>query len=218
MGFWAAWLPFAIPQRWPFCWWIALAVDHYSRRAMGVAVFVRPPSSAAVRFFLERVIREAGVMPKYLISDHGRQFTAKAFARWCRRHGIRQRFGAIGKYGSLAVVERFIRTMKAEATRQILVPYRLADFQRELSLFVGWYNAERPHMFLTARTPDEVYFGRRPASRAPRFEPQSRWPRSSPCARPQALVRGRPGVTLQLSVDHRAGRKHLPFIQLRRVA
>ena len=218
MGFWTAWLPFALPQCWPFCWWIAVVVDHYSRRAIGVAAFERQPSSAAVRVFLDRAFRDVGAMPKYLITDHGKQFAAKAFARWCRRHGIRQRFGAIGKYGSLAVVERFIRTIKSECTRQILVPYRLPDIQRELTFFTSWYNAERPHGFLEARTPDEVYLRRRPACRAPRFEPRARWPRRSRCAGPQALVRGRPGVTVELTLSHRAGRKHLPVVALRRVA
>jgi hypothetical protein len=28
-GFWVPWLPFALPQRWPFCWWLALVVDHF---------------------------------------------------------------------------------------------------------------------------------------------------------------------------------------------
>ncbi len=37
-GFWAPWLPLTLPQCWPFCWWLAVAVDHYSRRAMGFAV------------------------------------------------------------------------------------------------------------------------------------------------------------------------------------
>ena len=34
-GFWISWFPFALPQRWPFCWWVAAVVDHFSRRAMG---------------------------------------------------------------------------------------------------------------------------------------------------------------------------------------
>jgi transposase len=34
-GFWAAWTPFALPQVWPWCWWIACVVDHYSRRVTG---------------------------------------------------------------------------------------------------------------------------------------------------------------------------------------
>jgi hypothetical protein len=37
-GFWAAWLPFTLPQRWPFWWWVAIVIDHFSRRVMGLAV------------------------------------------------------------------------------------------------------------------------------------------------------------------------------------
>ena len=29
-GFWVPWLPFAKLQRWPFAWWVAVAVDHAS--------------------------------------------------------------------------------------------------------------------------------------------------------------------------------------------
>ena len=28
-GFWTAWLPFSVPQCWPFCWWVAVVVDHF---------------------------------------------------------------------------------------------------------------------------------------------------------------------------------------------
>jgi transposase InsO family protein len=56
------------------------------------------------------------VRSESLITDHGAQFTVEEFGVWCRRRGIRQRFGAIGKYGSLAVIERFIRSMKNEGT------------------------------------------------------------------------------------------------------
>ncbi len=27
-GYWAPWLPFALPQCWPFCWWVAVIIDH----------------------------------------------------------------------------------------------------------------------------------------------------------------------------------------------
>jgi hypothetical protein len=74
----------------------------------------------------------------------------------------------------------------------------LASFQRELDWFVTWYNQDRPHMTLLGKTPDEVYFHRRPASRAPRFEPRVAWPRRSACAAPQTLIKGQPGVRLQI--------------------
>jgi hypothetical protein len=64
------------------------------------------------------------------------------------------------------------------------------------------------------RTPDEVYHGRRPANRSPRFEPRPGWPRGSPCARPQTLIKGQPGVRLELQVTCHNGRQHLPVVTI----
>jgi len=219
LGFWVPWLPFSLPPIWPFCWFVAVVVDHFSRRVMGVAVFTKEPSSKAVCDFLGQAITTAGGAPRHLITDQGVQFTAKDFNRWRQRRGIRHRFGAVGRFGSIAIIERLMRTLKSECTRRLLlVPFRRAAFVRELSLWSGWYNAERPHEALTTRTPDEVYFRRRPACRSPRYEPRARWPRGAPCARPHALIRGRPGVHVDLDVRYSADRKHLPVVAIRKVA
>jgi hypothetical protein len=167
---------------------------------------------------LDRVRRAVGCDPAHLITDQGAQFTADHFRHWCRRRGIRRRCGAVGRYGSIAVVERFIRSMKHECTRVILGPWRSTTLERELGGYVAWFNGDRPHEWLGGRTPDEVYFGGMPAGRKPRFEPRARWPRRSPCARPQALVRGQPGVRLELRLGYRPGRKHLPLVSLKRAA
>ncbi len=195
-----------------------MAVDHFSRRVMGFAVFDQQPTSMAVRTFLGRVIRKAGVAPRHLITDQGKQFRDQAFGRWCRRKGIRQRFGAVGKYGSLAVIERLIRTIKDECTRKMIIPHRRDAFRRALSLFIPWYNGDRPHTWLDGRTPDEVYFGKPAACCAPRFEPRRRWPRGSRCAQPQVEIRGRRGARLELQVSFRVGRQHLPIVELRQAA
>ena len=116
------------------------------------------------------------------------------------------------------MVERFIQTIKVECTRKLLVSLRSKTFRRELSWFTVWYNQHRPHTTLGGRTPDEVYFHQRPANRSPRFEPRARWPRSAPCALPQVLVKGQPGVRIELEVSYQQKRKHLPVATLRRVA
>jgi len=218
-GFWISWWPFAIPQRWPFCWWVAVVVDHFSRRVLGTAHFKKEPTARDMTTFLGRVRRRIKRWPAHLITDHGAQFTAGEFGTWCRRRGIQQRFGAIGKYGSLAVIERLIKSMKNECTRLLpIVPLARTAFGRELDQFTAWYNADRPHSRFGARTPDEIYFGSFPACRRPRFEPRARWPRRSPCAQPHALIRGRPGAVVELIVEHCGGRTHLPVVSLRRVA
>jgi hypothetical protein len=59
IGSWAPWLPFALPQRWPFCWWVAVVIDHYSRRVMGIETFRNNPTAISVSFLtlLWRVIK-----------------------------------------------------------------------------------------------------------------------------------------------------------------
>ena len=218
VGFWVPWLPFALPQVWPFCWWVAVIIDHFSRRVMGTAVFKRPPTSQQVTAFLRRTIRKAHATPKYLICDQGPQFCCDRFKAWCKGHGIRIRFGAVGQHGSIAVVERFIRTLKEDGLSKILISIFQRTFRQQVLCYTAWYNEHRPHTFLNGATPDERYFGRRPANRSPRFEPRVRWPRGSPCATPQTLVKGWPGARLELVVTFEHGQRHLPVVELRRVA
>ncbi len=107
---------------------------------------------------------------------------------------------------------------KNECTRRLLIPYQRDAFRRELALYVDWYNCHRPHDVLGGATPEEIHRDILPACQAPRFEPRSRWPRGSPCARPEADVRGRCGARLELSVSFLANRRHLPIVELRRAA
>ncbi|MCP4246450.1 MAG: DDE-type integrase/transposase/recombinase [bacterium] len=217
-GFWVPWLPFALPQCWPFCSWLVVVIDHYSRRAMGFSIFTKRPTSLGVRTVLGRMMARANATPKYVICDKDSIFWCEGFKRWCRRKRIRPRYGAIGQHGSIAVIERFIRTMKDEATRRILVRQFRSTLARELTHFVAWYNAHRPHAALAGRTPNEVYLRLRPANRRPRIEPRKRWPRNSPCAGPRTLIAGQPGDRFTLEVDFYGGQRHLPIVLLNRAA
>ena len=232
-GMWCSWLPCALPQYWPFCWWLAFVLDHHSRRIMGFAVFLRPPTSSAVRAFLDRVIRQIPPLgrggrggrapgasgPKYLISDKGCQFWPCAgFRRWCQRRNIKPRFGAIGKHGSIAVIERCIRTLKELLPKVARIPYRRGSMRRLMRLLVDWYNEQRPHTTLKGATPNERYFKRFPANRKPRIEPRPNWPRGSPCARPHSLVAGKPGARFNIEIEHIDRQPQLPIIRLRRAA
>ncbi len=159
-GFWSAWLPWALPQRWPFCWWVGVVLDHSSRRVLGMATFPQQPTSIAVCAFLGRTIQKAEATPKHLICDSGRQFRCAGFRRWARGTHIGVRFGAIGQQGSLAVLERFFLTLKNEGTRRLLIPLKREWFTKQLQHFTTWYNVHRPHMTHEGQTPDEVYYNR----------------------------------------------------------
>jgi transposase InsO family protein len=137
-GFWAPWLPFALPQCWPFCWWVAVVVDHHSRRVMGIDIFRNNPTAVSISHFLKRAIQTAGATPKYIICDKGQQFWCSVFKDWCDGNGIKPRFGAVGQHGSIALIERFILSLKNECTRIIVVPLRSDGFDVELTSFANW--------------------------------------------------------------------------------
>jgi hypothetical protein len=136
-GFWSS-ITGALPTIFPFCWWLVVLQDHFSRRIMGFELFRREPTSVAV--------------------------------------------------------------------------------------YVRWFNEHRPHTYLRGRTPNEVYFGRKPANEQPRLEPRLEYPQDAWCASPpaggspQTSVRGRRGVRLALEVSHFEGKRHLPVVALRRAA
>ena len=104
---------------------MACSVDHYSRVALGFAVFKQQPTSSAVRAFLGRTIGRVGNAPRYIVCDRDSIFDCDAFRRWVKRKGIKPpRYGAVGKHGGIAVVERMIKTLKDECTQRMLVPLR----------------------------------------------------------------------------------------------
>ena len=75
-GLCCTWLPLALPQRWPFCYWAAVAIDHFSRRAMGVTAMKEQPTSRQVREFLGRTIAKAKAGPSTSSATAGRSSTA----------------------------------------------------------------------------------------------------------------------------------------------
>ncbi|MCP5071300.1 MAG: transposase, partial [bacterium] len=106
-GFWVPWLPFAFPQAWPFCWWVACVIDQYSRRVMGFAVFAKQPTSNEVRSFLGRAIAKNDASPRYIISDLGSQFDCPGYRAWCERKDIIPRYASKDSIRATAIIERF---------------------------------------------------------------------------------------------------------------
>jgi putative transposase len=217
-GFWAPWIPWALPQVWPLCWWIGVVLDHYSRRVMGFVLFREEPNSEQVRGFLGRTISRVKAKPKYIISDKGGQFWCPGFKAWCKGKGIDPRYCSTGQTAATSVLERFFRSLKEEWLRRISIPLRREAMRKKVALYVGWYGEHRAHQGLYGRTPNEVYDDRCPANEKPRFEPRPRWPRDSLCAFPQAKLRRSAAAKLRLVVTYHGGQKQLPIFELKRAA
>ncbi len=104
----------------------------------------------------------------------------------------------MGKHGSIAVIERFIRSLKDECARRIVIPLNIGEMRTEIYLYAVWYNMCRPHQGLNGLTPNQRYRG---ISRAPPLN-----------------LKEQKDMKLELHVSYLEGRQHLPIVELKQAA
>jgi transposase InsO family protein len=97
--------------------------------------------------------------PTYLITDQEGVFTGSALAELLRRWDVKQRFGAVGKHGSIAVTERVIQTLKHEWLRRVPIIRGTDHLTQLLDDFGEYYNHWRGHMTLGGAPPAIVHRG-----------------------------------------------------------
>ncbi len=209
------WLPLSLATVWPSVWCICAVLDHFTRAPVAWRVFPKEPTAAGVCGVLDDAVERAGRAPRHIVSDKGHQFQSE-YRQWCNRNAVKPRFGALGQHGSIAVLERFWRSLKTECVRRLLVPLARSAMEEALAAYMRWYIEHRPHEALRGATPGEVLRGESPAAGLPPFEPRARHPlaRGDPAAVFRRPVNGR----LELVVAPHDGRAFLPVVELRDVA
>jgi len=215
VGLWVPWFPFALPTRWPFGWWVGGVLDHHTRAIVEARVWPSLPSAAQTIELLRGAARAAGRAPKHIVSDQGVQFRGD-YREWCRSLAVRPRFGAVHQHGSIAIIERFWRSMKDECFRRMPVPLALSAMRRELAAYLAWYHDHRPHQALGGLTPAERVSCERPARDKRRLETRPNMPigRSGATRMKPRRVKG----SLQLCVVRQLGAAKLPVLELRQAA
>jgi putative transposase len=141
---------------------VGAVFDVFSRMPLSARVFSKEPTSAEIARFVSVTARRYG-RPAHFVSDRARCFTAQMFRRSMRRLDVKQRFGAVGKKGSIALIERLWRTLKDALGLRLLGPLVVEDLRRKVELGLVHYAHFRPHQALGGATPAEIYFGRTPA-------------------------------------------------------
>jgi transposase InsO family protein len=207
VGNWVPWPPFSLPTIFPFGLHLAAVMDQWTRRIVGWKFFLKEPSAAKVVAMLEAAVEREGRGPKHIISDQGTQF-GEEYLAWCEKREVRPRFGAVGESRSIAVLERFWRSLKEEWWRRLVSkPWFLLEAKHELEAYLEWYHEYRPHQGLGGLAPSDKTT---PAPAVQRIEPRLRmW-----------LARGDPArsaihaTQLHLRVERLRGREHLPVITL----
>ena len=159
-------------MRWGiFPTWVLAAIDHFSRAAMAVKP-LEGPNAGWTMEGLEQAFRRHGA-PKHLITDREGVFTCDAFRDLLERWQVRQRFGAVGQHGSIAVTERLIWSLKHEWLKRVPIIRGLDHLDVVLGEFTQYHNDWRAHSTLDGALPALVHAGQpwqppeRTAKRAP---------------------------------------------------
>jgi len=161
-----------------FVFKVVAVLDVFSRFPLAFGVFFKEPSAEEVLGVLERAMRRHG-RPRHMVTDQGSQFTAGVFRATLDVLKIRQRFGAVGQYGSIALIERFWRSLKELLASRTCPPLSRAHLESRLELALAYYAALRPHQGLDGATPAEVYLDQVPAA-ASAVRPPRAGQRASP--------------------------------------
>jgi len=170
-----------------FSFKVAVVFDVFSRMPLAARVFLSEPSGAAIaRLFMSAAIRFGP--PRHSVSDQGAQFTSWVFRKTMSCHRVRHRYGAIGRTGSIALIERFFLTLKTATQVAVRPPLLRSDLERRLAVFFAYYVHLRPHQGLGGMTPVERFLGQRPAHLDAVPPPRGR-PGEEPCVSPPFALR-----------------------------
>jgi transposase InsO family protein len=140
---------------WPT--WVLVAIDHYSRAVMAVGP-LEGPNAGWVVGAMEEAFAGHGA-PRHIITDQEGVFVSDAFAELLTRWGVKQRFGAVGKHGSIAVTERVILTLKYEWLKRVPVIRGLDHLSQLLQDFEIYYNDHRGYTKLGGAVPSVIHRG-----------------------------------------------------------
>ncbi len=141
--------------------WIGAVIDAFSRRVLVVSAIRGGPNSAFAVRLLRRAMRRNGT-PRWLVTDKDPVLRGVSLQQLLTGHGIFRRYGAVGRRGNIALIERTWRSMKQEYVRHLFLHRLIRALEVRLRRRARWHNGARPHQGLGQRTADDVYYKRRP--------------------------------------------------------
>jgi len=99
---------------------VGAVIDAYSRKVLAIGFIRGEPNSQFAARLLKRAILSYGA-PTWLVSDKDRALRNKVVNALLTRFGISRRYGAVGRKGSICLIERFWRSAKQEYIRHLFV-------------------------------------------------------------------------------------------------
>ncbi|WP_330321388.1 IS3 family transposase (plasmid) [Streptomyces clavifer] len=135
-----------------FCY-LATVIDLASRRLAGWAIAGHMRADLVTDALAAAIRTRGSLAGSIMHTDHGAQYTSRAFAEACRSAGVRQSMSAVGSSADNALAESFNATFK----RETLQGRKSWSNEREARLdafrWLNRYNTRRRHSRLGQRSP-----------------------------------------------------------------
>ena len=138
---------------------LAAVIDCHDRELIGFEFALRGRAREAERALEEACISRFGTLrptghTPVVRSDNGLIFQSRRFRSACKDYRLEQEYVTPYTPEQNGLIERFFRSLKEECVWQ----HRFHSFdeaQREITRWIQWYNAERPHQSLGYLSPRE---------------------------------------------------------------
>ena len=134
--------------------YLATVIDCFSRRLAGWAVAEHMRTDLIVDALSMARDARGSLAGAIFHSDHGTQYSSKAFAQVCAELGVTQSMGAVGTSADNALAESFNATLKRETLRGTPCWPDVAACRREVFRWVTRYNTRRRHSWCGQQAPN----------------------------------------------------------------
>ena len=134
--------------------YLATVIDCYSRRLAGWAVADHMRTELIEAALLNARDTRGSLAGAVFHSDHGSQYTSKAFAELCGKLGVTQSMGAVGSSADNALAESFNATLKRELLQGAAAWSDELTCRREVFRWATRYNTHRRHSWCRYLSPN----------------------------------------------------------------
>jgi transposase InsO family protein len=133
--------------------YLSTVLDLATRAVIGWSLRDAPTSAGPVAA-LAMARAQGRLAPEAIFhSDHGTQYTSRAFGAWCVQFGVRQSMGRTGVCYDNAVAEAFFATLKGDLGHDRRFATRTEARCEVVAYIEGWYNRHRPHSHNAGQPP-----------------------------------------------------------------
>ncbi len=139
--------------------YLAAVIDWRSRKVLAHRLSNTLDASFCVEAAEEAIVRYGA--PDVFNTDQGAQFTSEAFTSALKAHGARISMDGKGRWLDNVYVERLWRSLKQEEVYRRAYE-SVSEARKGIADYLRYFNEERPHQGLDNRTPDDVFYERKP--------------------------------------------------------